>query len=144
MCSTLLELQFSLLQWWEKKTISNKFWAVASWHPQQCCPGQHSVLPPPSRGCGWRERMSGSDSQPGINSGWRRMKPVPLHSPALGHCTSQQGAPPSCCPGSWCNNDQVKLLHRAVTAMGKAHLARVEEEALAPHIFIVISLELFV
>lgn len=34
-------------------------------------------------------------------------------------------------------------LHKAVTSMGKAHLGRVEEEALAPHSFIVISLELF-
>lgn len=30
MSSMLLQLQFSLLQWWEKKTTSNKFWAVTS------------------------------------------------------------------------------------------------------------------
>lgn len=133
----------SLLQWWEKKTTSNKFWAVASWHPRQCCPCQHSVLPPPSHCCGCRERRNGSASQPGGSSGWGKMKPVPPHFPALGHCISQQGTSPSCCVSSWCSKDWGKPLHRAVPSMGKAHLCRVEEEALAPHGFIVISLELF-
>lgn len=32
MSSKALELQCSLLQWWEKKTTSHKFWAVTPWH----------------------------------------------------------------------------------------------------------------